>query len=51
MEGRSAAMTHLDKWLVRAAILGAAATVLAAGLFWLVLTRPVAIAIVLDRAF
>lgn len=44
-------MGHLDKWLVRAAILGAAATVLAAGLFWLLLTRPVAVAVVLDRVF
>ncbi len=44
-------MTRRDKWLVRAAILGGVATLLAAGVFWLVLTRPVALAMVLDRAF
>ena len=44
-------MGQLDKWLVRAAILGGVATVLAAGLFWLLLTRPVAMAIVLGRVF
>jgi hypothetical protein len=44
-------MQHLDKWLVRAAILGGVAAVLAAGLFWLLLTRPVAVASVLERMF
>jgi hypothetical protein len=44
-------MAQLDKWLVRAAFLGLVATVLAAGLFWLVLTRPVALATVLGRIF
>ena len=44
-------MAQLDKWLMRAAVLGLAATVLAAGLFWLLLTRPVAVATVLGRIF
>jgi hypothetical protein len=44
-------MAQLDKWLVRAAVLGLVATVLAAGLFWLLLTRPVAMAAVLGRIF
>lgn len=44
-------MTQLDKWLVRAAILGGTAAVLAAGLFWLLLTRPVAVATVLQQLF
>ena len=43
-------MAHLDKWLVRAAILGAAAAALGAGLFWLVLTQPVALATIIERA-
>ena len=42
---------QLDKWLVRLAIIGAAAAVIGAGLFWLVLTQPVALAGLLDRAF
>jgi hypothetical protein len=44
-------MATLDKWLIRTAILGGTAAVVAAGLFWLVLTRPVALASVLDRIF
>ena len=36
-------MAQLDTWLMRAALVGATACVLAAGLFWLVLTRPVAL--------
>lgn len=44
-------MAQLDTWLMRAALVGATACVLAAGLFWLVLTRPVAVAMVLERAF
>jgi hypothetical protein len=51
MEGGSAGMAQLDKWLVRAAFLGLAATVLAGALFWLLLTRPVAMATVLGRVF
>ena len=44
-------MTQIDKWLIRLALVGVTACVLAGGLFWLVLTRPVAVAMVLDRAF
>jgi hypothetical protein len=44
-------MAHLDRWLMRAAILGVTATLLAGGLFWLLLTRPVAVATVLGRIF
>jgi hypothetical protein len=40
-----------EKWLVRAAVVGGAVSLIAAGLFWLVLTQPVAVAQVLDRAF
>lgn len=39
----------LDKWLTRLAILGTAAAIAAGTLFWLVLTRPIALAAVLDR--
>jgi len=42
-------MASFDKWLTRLAILGAAAAIAAGTLFWLVLTRPVALAAVLDR--
>jgi hypothetical protein len=51
LEGWSAVMAKLDTWLVRAAILGGTAAVLAGGLFWLLLTRPVAMATVLGRIF
>jgi hypothetical protein len=44
-------MATLDKWLIRTAILGGTAAVAAAGLFWLVLTRAVALASILDRIF
>jgi len=44
-------MAQLDKWLIRAAILGGAAAVLAGGLFWLLVTRPVAMATMLGRLF
>ena len=44
-------MAKLDKWLMRMAIVGVTTAVLAAGLLWLVLTRPVAVAMVLDRTF
>jgi hypothetical protein len=40
-----------EKWMVRAAVVGGAVSLIAAGLFWLVLTQPVAVAQVLDRAF
>jgi hypothetical protein len=42
-------MAHLDKWLVRAAVLGFAAATLAAALCWLLLTRPVAVSTFLSR--
>ena len=44
-------MARLNKWLVGAAILGATAAVLAAGIFYLLLTRPVAVASVLEQMF
>ena len=44
-------MAQLDKWLVRGAIFGTTAAVIGAAIFWLVLTRPVALAMALDRAF
>jgi hypothetical protein len=44
-------VAQLDKWLVRAAIFGATAAVIGAAIFWLLLTRPVAMAIALDQAF
>ena len=44
-------MARLNKWLVRAAIIGATAAALAAGLFYLLLTRPVAVATVLNQMF
>jgi hypothetical protein len=44
-------MAQLDKWLVRAAIFGSAATIVGAAIFWLVLTQPVALAAALGRAF
>jgi putative flippase GtrA len=40
-----------SKWLISVAIVGGAATILAAALFWLLLTRPVAAAQVLGGAF
>jgi len=36
---------------MRAALLGMTAAVIAAGYYWLVLTRPLALAMVLDRTF
>lgn len=44
-------MARLDTWLMRLALVGVTAGVLAAGLFWLLLTRPVAVAMLLERAF
>jgi hypothetical protein len=44
-------MAHLNKWMVGAAIIGTTAAVLAAGLFYLLLTRPVAVASVLEQVF
>lgn len=42
---------HLDRWLVRVAILGGIAALIGAGLFWLIVTRPVEIASVLEKTF
>jgi len=44
-------MARLNKWMIGAAILGGTAAVLAAGLFYLLLTRPVAVATVLEQMF
>ena len=44
-------MTKANRWLVLVAIVGATAAVVAAGLFWLVLTRPIAVAQALGQAF
>jgi hypothetical protein len=44
-------MTLRSRWLVPVAIVGLTATILAAGLFWAVLTRPVAAAQFLGAAF
>ena len=40
-------MTVSTRWLISVGIIGAAATVLAAALFWVILTRPVEAAQVL----
>lgn len=42
-------MTRTDKWLTAVAVFGMAAGALAAGLFWMVLTRPVALVEALGR--
>lgn len=44
-------MTLRSRWLVPVAVVGLTATILAAGLFWAVLTRPVAAAQFLGGAF
>ena len=44
-------MARMNRWLVGAAILGATAAALAAGLFYLLLTRPVAVASALEQMF
>jgi hypothetical protein len=49
-ERRRTTMTRTNKWLIGIALVGAAAGAAALGLFWLVLTRPVAIAQMIDRA-
>jgi hypothetical protein len=38
-------MTRRERWVVAVGLLGTLAGVAAAGLFWLVLTRPVALAL------
>ena len=44
-------MVMRSRWLVPVAVVGATATILAAGLFWLLMTRPVAAAQFLGAAF
>jgi hypothetical protein len=44
-------MTRTRIWLVGVAVVGAVAGVAALGLFWLVLTEPVALAQALGRGF
>jgi hypothetical protein len=44
-------MAFGSRWLIPVAIAGAAATILAAGLFWAMLTQPVAAAQFLNTAF
>lgn len=46
-------MTEINKrrWLVSMAVIGTTAAVVGAGLFWLVLTRPVAVAAMLGQVF
>ena len=41
-------MTRTQRWLVGVAVVGAAAGAAAVTLFWLVLTRPVAVAAMFD---
>ena len=43
-------MTFRQRWLVGMAVVGTVAGAAAATLFWLVLTRPVALAAMLDGA-
>ena len=42
-------MTGINRWVVAAGIVGTAAMIAAAGLLWVVLTRPVALAEFLQR--
>ena len=44
-------MTGINRWVVAVGIVGTAAMIAAAGLLWVVLTRPVALAEFLQRAF
>ena len=44
-------MAQVNRWLVGAAIVGATAAALAVGLVYLLLTRPVAVATVLEQVF
>ena len=44
-------MTGINRWVVAVGIVGTAAMVAAAGLLWVVLTRPVALAEFLQRVF
>jgi hypothetical protein len=42
-------MSRMEKWLATLALCGAAAGALAAGLLWMVFTRPVALVEALNR--
>ena len=42
---------HIWRWIIGAAVVGGVASVLVAALVWLLLTRPVAVAVFVDRAF
>lgn len=42
-------MRRINKWLIGAAVVGTAASLVAAGLLWFLVTHPVAVAQVLAR--
>ncbi len=42
-------MTGINRWVIAVGVLGTAALVAAAGLLWVVLTRPVALAEFIQR--
>ena len=44
-------MTAMNKWLIGVGVVGTIAAAVGAGLFWLVLTRPVAVAQALGQTF
>jgi hypothetical protein len=44
-------MTGMNRWVVAVGLVGTAALVAAAGLLWVVLTRPVALAEFIHRTF
>jgi len=44
-------MTFGSRWLIPVAVVGATAAVMAAALFWLVMTQPVAAARAIGQAF
>jgi hypothetical protein len=50
-EAKMAISRNARNWLVAVALVGATATLLASGLLWLVLTRPVAVAQLVDGVF
>jgi hypothetical protein len=44
-------MLMRSRWLIPVAVVGATAGILAAGLIWVLLTRPVATALLMGAAF
>jgi hypothetical protein len=44
-------MTGINRWVLAVGIVGTAAMLAAAGLLWIVLTRPVALADFVQRTF